>query len=137
MQKTKIGVTTGMLGAAMCFTALFNGYVVVFLLAGYVLLCEHNDWLRWTAVKVVTTLMCFSVLLAVIGFIPESVGFIDDICRIFKGTFSLNFLVNLTNAVTSGIYLLEKALFLVLGVKALHQGSITIPVVDTMLEKYM
>lgn len=137
MQKTKIGVTTGVLGAAICFTALFNGYVGVFLLAGYVLLCEDNEWLRWTAVKVVTAMMCFSVLVAVIGFVPELIGFIDDICRIFNGTFSFNFLVNLTNAVTSGIYLMEKALFLVLGVKALHQGSIAIPIVDTMLEKYM
>ena len=53
MQKTKIGMTVGLLGAAIYFIGLFSGYLTVVLLIGYVLLFEENEWLRKSAVKAV------------------------------------------------------------------------------------
>ena len=50
MQKTRLGISVGMLGAAIYLTGLFSGYVVAVLMAGYVLLFEENSWLRRSAV---------------------------------------------------------------------------------------
>lgn len=45
MQKTRLGISVGMLGAAIYLTGLFSGYLVVVLMVGYVLLFEENSWL--------------------------------------------------------------------------------------------
>lgn len=42
MQKTRLGISVGMLGAAIYLTGLFSGYLVAVLLTGYVLLFEEN-----------------------------------------------------------------------------------------------
>lgn len=47
------------------------------------------------------------------------------------------FITNLVSAVTSIIDIIEKLLFIGLGVKALNQGTITAPVVDKLVSKYM
>ena len=57
MQKTKLGISVGLLGAAIYFTGLFSGYLVAVLLAGYVLMFEENEWLRKNAVKAVALMM--------------------------------------------------------------------------------
>lgn len=51
MEKTKLGVSIGLLGAGIFAAALFGGYVATIVLAGYVLLMETNEWLRRAAVK--------------------------------------------------------------------------------------
>ncbi len=45
MQKTKLGVSVALMGAALYFLGLFSGYVALIILAGYVLLMEENVWL--------------------------------------------------------------------------------------------
>src|SRR5574344_1340231 len=49
MEKTKLGIPVGLLGAAMLFACYFGGYLVSFVLAGYILLFEENAWLKRTA----------------------------------------------------------------------------------------
>ena len=44
MQKTKLGISVGLLGAAIYFMGLFGGYLVAVLLAGYILMFEENEW---------------------------------------------------------------------------------------------
>ena len=45
MQKTKIGISVGVMGAVMYFASLFGGYIPMLLLAGYIFLREENIWL--------------------------------------------------------------------------------------------
>ena len=54
MNKTKLGITTGLLAALAYFTGCFSGYLLLFLVAGYVLLKEEDEWLRKNVVKAVT-----------------------------------------------------------------------------------
>ena len=56
MQKTRLGISVGMLGAAVYLTGLFSGYLVALLMAGYVLLCEENGWLKRSVIKAVVHL---------------------------------------------------------------------------------
>ncbi len=137
MKKTRLGISVGLLGAAIYFMGLFSGYLVAAILAGYVLLFEENEWLKKSALKAVALMVFFSFLTVVIGLIPNAISFIDDIFSIFGGDFQIEFLSNLVNAVISAIDIVEKILFIILGFKALRQGTISIPVVDKLIDKYM
>ena len=79
MQKTKVGISVGMIGAAVYFAGLFGGYIAVIILAGYILLCEENEWLRRSAVKAVALLMVFSFFTTAANLVPNVIGFIDKV----------------------------------------------------------
>lgn len=137
MQKTRLGISVGLLGAGLYLTGFFGGYVPVILLAGYVLFFEENEWVKRTAVKAVTLMVFFSFLTGVITLIPNAIGCIDSILAIIGISFHISFISNLVGAVTSILDFLEKLLFLGLGFKALNQGTIPVPIVDKMVNKYM
>ena len=137
MQKTRLGISVGMLGAAIYLTGLFSGYVVAILMAGYVLLCEENSWLRRCAVKAVSLMVFFSFITVLINLIPNAISSINYIASMFGSSFYAVFITNLVSAVTSIIDIIEKLLFIGLGVKALNQGTIAVPVVDKLVSKYM
>lgn len=135
MQKTKLGISAALLGAVICFSGLFSGYLLVFLLAAYVLLMEDNIWLKKTAVKTIAVLIVFSLLSTVLGLIPDLINVIDDIFNIFKGSFSIRFLSSIISAARSILGFLETLLLLGLGFKALNQGTIKIPMIDKLVDK--
>lgn len=135
MQKTKLGISVALIGAALYFLGLFSGYLAIVILAGYVLLMEENIWLKKTAVKSVALLMLFSMVSAVLNLIPGVINFIDDFFNIFRGNFSIWFLTSIVNMLRSGINLIQTVLFLILGLKALNQGTIRVPMIDKMVEK--
>ena len=135
MQKTKIGVSVGFLGAAIYFMGLFGGYLVTALLVGYVLLFEENEWLRKSAVKAVSLMVTFSLAIAVINLLPNAISVFDDIAAMFGGSFQIGFLSNLVYAITEVLNIIEKLLFIALGLRALTQGTIAVPVVDELLLK--
>lgn len=137
MQKTKLGVSVGLMGAATYFMGLFGGYLVVVLLAGYILLCEGNEWLRKSAVKAICVMTAFSFPITVANLIPNVISFIDSFVSIFGGHFYITFLSNLVNAIATALSILEKLLLLELGLKALNQGTIAVPAVDKLIDKYM
>lgn len=137
MQKTKIGISVGMLGAAIYLTGLFSGYLVPVILTGYVLLFEENEWLKRSAVKAVSLMLLFSFITVLINLIPDALGCISYVVSMFGGNFYIGFISNLVSAVTSAIDIIEKILFIGLGVKALNQSTIAVPVVDKLINKYM
>ena len=59
MQKTRLGISVGLLGAATYFAGLFSGLLAALLLAGYVLMFEENEWLRRSVVKAITLTILF------------------------------------------------------------------------------
>ena len=72
MQKTKLGLSVGLLGGIIYFASAFGGgYRVALLLCGYVLLVEDNPWLRKTSVKAVLLLILFSLISFVLSLIPD------------------------------------------------------------------
>ena len=137
MQKTRLGISVGMFGAAIYLTGLFSGYVVAVLMAGYVLLFEENSWLKRSAVKAVSLMVFFSFITVLINLIPNAISCINYIASMFGSSFHMVFISNLVSAITSIIDIIEKLLFIGLGVKALNQGTIAVPVVDKLVSKYM
>lgn len=137
MQKTRMGITVGALGAITYFAGFFSGYMVAIILAGYVLLFEENAWLRRSVVKAVVLMAFFSVLTTILYLIPDTISFIGSIAAVFDGRVALSKVSQIITALISGISIVEKILFLGLGVKALNQGTIVIPFLDSMVSKYL
>ncbi len=140
MQKTRIGISVGMMGAAAYFLALLGdvwGYLLPILVAIYVLKFEENEWLRRTVVKVVVIIASFTVLVATLTLIPNLLGFVDDIANIFNENVSVNWLNRTVTAIVTLVNLCEKVLLLLLCGKSLRQSTIPIPVIDTLISKYM
>lgn len=137
MQKTKLGVSVGLLGAAIYFSAAFGGYLAMFLVAGYVLLFEENEWLKKAAVKAAVLLITVGVAISVIDLIPDVIGWLSTFLSIFKVYFTANTVNAIFDTVTGAIGIIRTVFFLVLGVKALNQGDVTVPVVDNLINKYM
>ena len=137
MQKTRLGISVGLLGAAIYLMGLFGGYLALVVLVGYTLLFENKGWLRRSAVKAAVLLVGFSALEAVLGLIPDSLSAIQKIVLLGNGDFQLIFLNNLFSAVIQFTYVVKKILFLILGAKALRQSTVVIPVVDEFISSYM
>lgn len=137
MQKTKLGVSAAVLGAAVYFLGLFSGSLVAVILAGYILLREENVWLRKSAVKAVALLIVFALLSAVLGLIPDVISFINSIVSIFGGSFYISVVSNIIYMLRNGLDLIRTVLFLLLGLKALNQGTVKVPAVDSLVDKSM
>lgn len=137
VQKTKLGITVGAFGAITYFTGFFSGYLVVIVLVGYVLLFEENAWLRRSVVKAIVLMTFFSVLLAVLNLIPDVIELTGNIALVFNGHFAIAKVSQIITVLVNGINIVEKVLFLGLGIKALSQGTIVIPFIDTKVSKYI
>lgn len=134
--KSKLGISVGLLGAIAYFTALFGGYIPLLLVVGYILFSEENVWLKKTAVKAIVLLLCFSILSAVIGIIPDIIRLINDLFNIFRETFSIPVITRIFSFIQSAVSFVRIILFLLLGMTALNQGTIKVPVVDNIIDKH-
>lgn len=134
--KSKLGISVGLLGAGIYLAALFSGYLAVIVLAGYVLLVEENEWLKKSAVKAVALLMTISFAITLINLVPDLLSWISSFISIFKGTFNYGVVSSIILSITKAIDIVKTCLFLMLGVKALNQGTVEIPFVDKIINEY-
>jgi len=135
--KTKLGISVVMLAAGTYLLGLFSGYLSLVLIAGYVLICESDEWLKKSVVKALVITVAFSVLSAVIGFIPNAISIVDDLVSIFGGSFNILFLSRIINFINTILAVFEKLLMLALALLALDNKTIKLPVVDKFIEKHM
>lgn len=137
MQKTKLGISVGLLGALIYFAGLFSGILAMVLIAGYVLLVEDNEWLKKTGVKALALSIVFSLAITVIGLIPDAINIVTSFLSILNINIYLSLVSSIISLLKSIINFVETILFIGLGLKALNQGTIEIPVVDDLIKKYM
>ncbi len=136
MEKTKLGISVGSMGALMFLISLVGGYVAAIVVAGYILLREDNRWLKETAIKAVTVLAGFGLLSALIGLIPEAFGFIQGITQLFHGYLDVSVIYQFFNVLTTLLAIVKTVVFVLLAGKALKQQTISLPVIDLLLKKH-
>lgn len=107
MQKTRLGISVGLMGFITYFGCCFGGYIAAILLFGYILLVENNQWLRKTAVKAMILTIAFSLLSTFIGLIPDIIEFIGSIVNLFNGNFYLTFVSKIVTILTLAIGLIK------------------------------
>lgn len=137
MEKTKLGVSVGLLGAVMFLTCLYGGFIPSFLLAGYILLAEKDTWLKKLSVKAVVLMIAFSVASTVVYLIPNVISCIGSIASAFGGHFYISFISSLASAIDSILGLAEKLVFIALAALSLMHVTVPVPVVDTFVEKHI
>lgn len=137
MQKSKLGVSIGLLGAAVCFLGLFGGYVPALIAVGYILLFEENEWIKKNSVKVLAVMITFSVLITVVELIPDAISVISSLLNIINGHLSIPIIGSLVGFITTALSFLRTLILLCMGLKALNQGTISVPIVDSMIDKHM
>lgn len=137
MEKSKLGISVGLLAALLYFLGLLSGYLVTVLVAGYILVAESNLWLRKSAVKAVLFLVIFSLLGILVNLIPNFMNLIYHLVAVFGGHFYLSAISELASAAGIVINFLEKVVFIGMGIAALMQKPFKIPVLDPLLDKYM
>jgi uncharacterized membrane protein len=125
------------MGLIMCLTGMFAGYTVAIIVAGYILIAEDNLWLKRTAVKIITLMLTFTVLSAVIGFIPQVWGIFESFIGIFFEYFYVNFIHRIFDFLDNILSLVRLLVFALISYKAFRQESIKIPFVDSFVEKHV
>lgn len=136
MQKTKLGVSVGLMGFILFLSVGFGGYVPMLIIGGYILLFESNEWLKKAAIKAAVLLVGFSLISGVVGLIPSAVTFVNEIFAAFNSYFSLNIVTGLFGAVSTVVSVAKTVLFMLLAIKALTQGTIRISFVDKLIQKH-
>lgn len=137
MQKSNLGVSVGVVGAAMYLLSLFSGYMAALLLIGYVLLFESNTWLKRTAVKAAVVTFMFSLASALLGLVPSCISTIHSFLYLFDSEFYLTFVSSLVSFLRNVLSLAQTVLMLALAWKALSQSTIVITPVDSFVSKCM
>ena len=135
--KTKLGISVGLMGAALYLGSYYGGYVVMALMVGYVLLCEENQWLKTAAVKAALIVLSFSLLNTLIDLIPTLVNLLDSLFRVFRGNLYIPFIDNVSNLFSNILSLLKKVLMIGLAALALINGGKKSDPLDKLVQKFM
>lgn len=137
MQKSKLGISVGLLGAIIYFSALFSGsYLLPVILCGYVLLAEDNPWLRRSSIKAVLIMIAFSLLSFAVSIIPTFVELLQSFIYLFGGNSNMTFISNIQNILTIVISIVRSFLLVIMGLKALNQGTIRLSAIDKTIDKH-
>jgi hypothetical protein len=136
MQKTRLGISVGLFGAALYFMGLISTIPLV-IMAGYVLLFEGNEWLRKTAVKAVAVVVFFSIFSSIIGLVNNSSTFLTDIVLLFNVTPEIAWLSRILSICRAVLSFVQTLFLLMLGFKSLGQGSVKVGSVDKTIDNHM
>ncbi|MCL2165032.1 MAG: hypothetical protein FWH55_11740 [Oscillospiraceae bacterium] len=136
MQKSRLGISVGFFGAGLYFISLVN-IVPLIIMAGYVMIFEQNEWLRRTAVKAVAVYLFFSVISSMIGLITNSSSLLSDFIGFFTSEFSLSVVNRILSICRTALSILQSLLVLMLGFKALQQGTVSFGTLEGTIDKHM
>ncbi len=135
--KTKLGISVELVAAFAFLAAFLGGYIPAILVAGYILIVEEDAWLKKAAVKAVAILAFFGFCTAVIRMIPEFLAWIDGIANLFEGDITYGAVTRVVNVLVDTLDLIRSILFICLAFLSLKKKSITIPIVDGLINKFM
>ena len=136
MNKIKLGVSAGLAGAILYFLGAIS-IIPAVILAGYILLKEENDWLKYQAVKMVMIVVIF-------GAINIGLNCSDDIFAIFNqviGIFAKNVHIavplGLTGILSTVCSLLRNIVLIWSGINALNFKTVYVASIDELVSKNM
>ena len=135
MQKSKLGMSISLLGVLL-FLSAFLGAIPFFLVAGYILINEENQWLKSSAIKAVVIYLAFLVIPMIINLIWGSgslIGLLESFVGIFA-TFRINvpFIDRLFSFILSAISIVRTFVFLAFAGMAIKQKTIKMGPIDNM-----
>ena len=138
MEKTKLGISVGMLGAAVYFSAALFGYLALLVVGGYILFVEKKEWLKKCVIKAVVLMLLYSLITTVIGLIPQLISLSGGEEPLF-GSYYLYLAgaYQIISVVLVVLNFVRIGFFIALGIKALSEKTINIPLIDNFINTYM
>lgn len=137
MQKTKLGISVGLMGAGLYFLGIFS-FIPAFLLAAYVLLCEDSAWLKRNAIRMVIIVTGFYILHTGVDMLQEIWGVINSILGWIPFLhLYFNFPLNLDSIADYVISFIGNLVLLMSGFKALSNDMIKVSFADKLLSKHL
>jgi len=136
MEKTRIGVSVGLMGAALYLAGMAGGVLAFLVLAGYVLLFEKNAWLRRTAIQAGVIVFSFMIAGALIDLIPSLASGLTNLVGIFGGHLTIRPLSSLGGLLGNILSIARILLFVALALRALKQQSMPIAQADKLVNDH-
>ena len=138
MEKTKLGISVGMLGAVVYFSAALFGYLALLVVGGYILFVEKTEWLKKCVIKAVVLMLLYSLITTVIGLIPQLISLSGGEETLF-GSYYLYLAgaYQIISVVLVVLNFVRIGFFIALGIKALSEKTINIPLIDNFINTYM
>ena len=134
---TKLGISTGVLAAAIFAVACFGGYVSVLLLVGYVFLFESDEWLKKAGVKALAVMLLADFICGVINVLPSVFNWINRLLGFFEKSVNFTPVTNFLGLFTSVVAIAETVFLLLLAYKALKNETVKVPFVDSFIDKHI
>ena len=137
MEKTKLGISVTLAVAALYFLGLYGGYVIAGVAVGYILLKEEHAGLKKDALRVLLLMILFSLLGTAVNLIPSVLNIISNLLEIINVHFYFTFFHRFFDVLASVVALLKTVAFVLAGLAAVFGKSVTLPVIDPIINKYM
>lgn len=125
----------GIMAAIMYMTGLFGGYFPALLVAGFIMLCEEENFIRRAALKTLLILFACSIANVLIRLIPDIVGIFQSMLAIFHVNFGSAFLDNVSSVFSQSLNLAKTAVLILLAVLAFFGKSIDFPFLNKLADK--
>ena len=127
MEKSKLGISIPLTGAALFFTAMISP-IISFLLAAFILMKEDDEWLRKSVIK-----MAYIVIVGYAG--AYLIGTIADVLSLLSFPYGLtSFIDELSYSIIPDI---RAILLLIFGMKAMTKGTVNSNVFNKIINKHM
>jgi hypothetical protein len=133
---SRLGISAGLVAAAAYFLALFNSWVPLLVLAGYVLLFERDEFMRFSVIKAVGICFFFMFISVLIGFIPSGISLIREALAVFNTNFVNTFTQKTTEIISFSrtlLIVIERIILIVLAVKALSNETVGFGPIDNII----
>ncbi len=136
MNKSKLGISVGLLAAICYFLGLISSIALV-IAVGYVLINETDEWLRKCAIKAITIYIVFTVLSVFIGMGDNAFNFFDGIIDWVPNNINLDYPLNLDILLGNALDFMKKLFLIILGLAALKHNNFKMRSIDDTIEKHM
>ena len=134
MEKTKLGLSAGILGAVAYLMFLFGGYVPGLLLVGYILLRESDCNLKTSAITALFATLLFSVANVVVGLLPDVINIFESLLSIFGAYIGIDFVSRIANFLYNVLSLLKTVVFVFLAGMSLLNKPVQLPIVKKLVD---
>ena len=129
MEKTTLGISVGLAGAAVYFCGL-AGVIPV-------LLREQHPWLRRAAVKAAALTLLAQILPNVWGLLEDLLAIASNVFGWFGVYFSPYLPFGFSSILTSAVFFICHGLLLGCGVSALSMGSVKTGKLDSFISRHL
>lgn len=137
MEKTKLGISVCLLAFLLYLSGLVSS-LVLFLIAGYILLQEQDPWLRKAAVKAAVIMAAFALAFGAVDILDELLGAGSSLfssLRIFRAVFEVPKM--LTTFLESLLMIVRTVVLIAMGALALKKKDVSAGPLDKLINKHM